>query len=137
MSKKLTPDGLRKLRDLQKKELAQRAAPGQPATLLVGMGTCGIAAGARAAFDALLDELKKNHLSGVSVRQTGCMGLCYSEPTVEVAAPGMPTVVYGNVTAEVAREIVRRHVMDGHLVDDHLFDKPAADLVAHLNVPKK
>ena len=65
----------------------------------------------------------------VEVRRTGCMGLCHSEPTVEVVVPGMPTVVYGNVDAETARKIVSQHLERKLLVNDHIFDKPAADIV--------
>ena len=68
-------------------------------------------------------------MANVAVRQTGCMGLCHSEPTVEVVVPGMPTVVYGNVDAETARKIVNQHVGRKLMVNDHIFDKPAADIV--------
>jgi NADP-reducing hydrogenase subunit HndB len=65
----------------------------------------------------------------VIVRQTGCMGLCYVEPTVEVVMPGMPTVIYGNVDAAVAGEIVAKHLVERQLLDNHIYDRPAADIV--------
>ena len=65
----------------------------------------------------------------VKIRHTGCMGLCHSEPTVEVLVPGMPTVVYGKVDPDTARKIVNQHVVRKLLVNDHVFDKPAADIV--------
>ena len=58
------------------------------------------------------------------------MGLCFSEPTVEVAVPGMPRVIYGNVDENVARRIVKEHIIEKKLVSDHIFDKPAADIIS-------
>ena len=97
--------------------------------MIVGMGTCGIAAGAKESLSAFLDEVQKSGLTNVVVRQTGCMGLCHSEPTVEVIVPGMPAIVYGKVDQEVARRIVRKHIMGKLLINDHIFDKPAADII--------
>jgi len=63
------------------------------------------------------------------VKQTGCMGLCYAEPTVEVKVPGMPDTIYGNVDAAVAKEIVESHIVNRKLVENHIFDKPAGDII--------
>jgi NADP-reducing hydrogenase subunit HndB len=57
------------------------------------------------------------------------MGLCHSEPTVEVDVPGMPRVIYGNVDAKVARRIVTEHLISKALVSEHIFDKPAVDII--------
>ena len=126
---KLTLDDLRKLRDEKKKALQQREPEGKTIQIVIGMGTCGIAAGAKETFDTFLDELQKNNLTNVLVKQTGCMGLCYSEPTVEVSVPDMPTIVYGKVNAEVARKIVRKHIVGKLLINDHIYDKPAVDII--------
>lgn len=126
---KLTIEDLKKLRDEKKRELEKRTAEGKTIQVIVGMGTCGIAAGAKETFNAFIDELEKNGLTNVMVRQTGCMGLCYSEPTVEVIMPDMPSIVYGKVNAEVAQRIVRKHIIGKLLINDHIFDKPAVDLV--------
>ncbi len=126
---KLTLEDLRKLRAEQKQALANRQTASPEVQVIIGMGTCGIAAGAKATSDAFRDELEKSGLTHVQVRQTGCMGLCYSEPTVEVAVPGMPAIVYGKVDAEVARRIVRKHIIGKLLINDHIYDKPAGDLV--------
>ena len=80
-------------------------------------------------FDVLVDERDQAGQGTVAIRQTGCMGLCHSEPTVEVLVPGMPTVVYGKVDPDTARKIVNQHVVRKLLVNDHVFDKPAADIV--------
>ncbi len=127
--KPLTLEDLRALRERMRNEINRRENEGAAGTITIGMGTCGIAAGAKQTFDAFVDELNKAGLNEVRIRQTGCMGLCHSEPTVEVAVPGMPAVVYGRVDGAVARTIVREHLMDHKLVNDHIFDKPAADLV--------
>ena len=126
---KLTRNDLDQLRDEKKKTLQQRKTEGKTIQIVIGMGTCGIAAGARETFDTFLDELQKNNLTNALVKQTGCMGLCYSEPTVEVSVPDMPTIVYGKVDSEVARKIVRKHIVGKLLINDHIFDKPAIDII--------
>jgi NADP-reducing hydrogenase subunit HndB len=94
------------------------------------MGTCGIAAGAKVTLDAFINALDDNKLvDQVIVRQTGCMGLCHSEPTVEVISPGMPDVIYGRVDASVAKEIVQKHILGHELLDNHILNKPAADIL--------
>ena len=126
---KLTLADLKKLREAKTAEFNARNMDNKDVHLIVGMGTCGIAAGAKTAFDVFVEELDKAGLQNVAIRQTGCMGLCHSEPTVEDVAPGMPTVVYGKVDADTARKIVNQHVVRKLLVNDHVFDKPAADIV--------
>ena len=126
---KLTLADLKKLRETKSAEMNPRDAAHKDVQLIVGMGTCGIAAESKKTFDVLVDELGKAGLPNVAIRQTGCMGLCHSEPTVEVVVPGMPTVVYGKVDSDTARKIVNQHVVRKLLVNDHIFDKPAADIV--------
>lgn len=65
--------------------------------IVVGMGTCGIAAGAREVLNAIIEELKKKNVSDVIVTQTGCLGLCQQEPLVEVIKEGEPKITYTNV----------------------------------------
>ena len=126
---KMTLEELRNLREAKKKEMTQRDGDDKSAQIIIGMGTCGIAAGAKEAFDAFLDELNSHNIKDTRITQTGCMGLCFSEPTVEVDVPGMPRVIYGNVDGKVARRIVREHIIEKALVSDHIFDKPAADII--------
>ncbi|HHU16579.1 MAG: (2Fe-2S) ferredoxin domain-containing protein [Kiritimatiellae bacterium] len=126
---KLTLDDLRKLRDEKQKAIEKRDPSNKDAQIIVGMGTCGIAAGAKETFNAIIDELDAKNISHVLVRQTGCMGLCHSEPTVEVIVPDMPTVIYGNVNAEVGKQIVNDHIVSKRLIDNHICDKPAMDIV--------
>ena len=126
---KMTLEELRSLRETKKKEMTQRDGNDKSAKIIIGMGTCGIAAGAKETFDAFLDELDNRGVSNTKITQTGCMGLCFAEPTVEVDVPGMPRVIYGNVNDAVARRIVREHLIKNELVSDHIFDKPAADII--------
>ena len=128
---KMTLEELRNLRDTTQKDLKRRDAEGKEIQVIVGMGTCGIAAGAKATLDAFLKELDANQLvESVLVRQTGCMGLCHSEPTVEVIVPGMPAVIYGTVDAQVAKNIVSTHLMERRLLENKILDRPAVDIIA-------
>ena len=98
--------------------------------ILVGLGSCGIAAGSKKTFDAFAEEIKAKGLTAVTIKQTGCMGLCETEPTVEVKVPGMPNIIYGMVTPELARKIVERHIMRKTLVDNNLIqDRPSSDIL--------
>jgi len=128
---KMSLEELRKLRDNTQTDLRRREAEGKEIQVIVGMGTCGIAAGAKATLDSFLKALDENKLvDSVLVRQTGCMGLCHSEPTVEVIAPGMPTVIYGHVDSQAAGEIVSKHIIGKQLLDNRILDRPAADIIA-------
>jgi NADP-reducing hydrogenase subunit HndB len=127
---KMSLEDLRKLRDTKKTDLKRRDAEGKEIQVIVGMGTCGIAAGAKATLDAFLRLLDENKLvDTVMVRQTGCMGLCSVEPTVEVVVPGMPSVIYGPVDASGAEKIVQKHIIGRELLDDLIRDRPAADII--------
>jgi len=126
---KLTVAGLKKLRAAKRKEFNSRETGDQTVQVIVGMGTCGIAAGAKETLDAFVEEVSRAGVPNVVLRQTGCMGLCHSEPTVEVRVPDMPAVVYGTVDPDIARKIVNQHIVRKLLVNDHIFDKPSVDLV--------
>lgn len=88
------------------------------ARIVVGMGTCGIAAGAREVMTAVLDELGRRGISDVAVTQTGCIGLCDQEPLVTIEKPGQPRVLYGRVTADRARRIVSQHLINDQVVSE-------------------
>ena len=126
---KMTLEELRKLRDQKQGEMQKRDIEGKDSRIVIGMGTCGIAAGAKPVLDAFLAALEEKHIDNVSVTQTGCMGLCYVEPTIEVIVPGMHDVIYGKVDAATARKIVEQHIIGKQLVTDHTFDRPAADII--------
>lgn len=82
----------------------------------VAMATCGIASGAKQTMEYLSEELEKRGISAV-VTQTGCMGYCYAEPTIEVTLPGSDPVVFGDVTISKADEIIEKYIKTGELVD--------------------
>jgi len=87
--------------------------------IVVGMATCGIAAGARPVLLSVMDEVKKHNLSDVVVAQTGCIGMCRLEPIVEVYKPGEEKVTYIKVTASKAIRIVNEHIINGKVVDEY------------------
>lgn len=113
-----TREELQALREKAKASLAVRESP-QGARVIIAMGTCGIAAGARDVLKALLEELATRGLSQITVSQTGCKGLCDREPIVEVRAPGMPAVTYGRVTPQAMRRIVAEHLVNGQIVAEY------------------
>ena len=82
----------------------------------VGMATCGIASGARETMNFLMEETEHQAIDAI-VTQTGCMGFCYAEPTMEVTLPGKEPVVFGHVDKAKAREILDRYIIQGELVD--------------------
>ena len=126
---KLTLDDLRRMRGERQKAMEMRDSSNKDVQVIVGMGTCGIAAGAKDTFAALVDTLAEKGLTNVLIRQTGCMGLCHSEPTVEVVVPGMPTVIYGNVDAATAKALVEKHIVGHQLIDDKILDRPSIDII--------
>lgn len=126
---KMTLEELRKLRDEKKTAMEMRETGNKTVQVIVGMGTSGIAAGAKDTLKAFSDELMAKQLTEVSLRQAGSLGLDYAEPTVEVRVPGMPATVYGKVTPAVAKEIVQKHIIGKELVSGHVYDKPAKDIV--------
>lgn len=110
-------DDLAKLREKAKEAISLRQGEHET-KVIVGMGTCGIAAGAREVMAAILDELGKRNLTDVTVTHTGCVGLCDKEPLVDVVKPGKPKVTYGRVDAERARRIVAQHVVNDQVVGE-------------------
>lgn len=87
--------------------------------IVVGMATCGIAAGARPVLLAFLEEVKKRNLGDVTVSQTGCIGVCRLEPMVEVYRPGEEKVTYVKMTPEKVKRIVSEHIVNGQIVTEY------------------
>ena len=97
---------------------------GEEVRVVVGMATCGIAAGARPVLNALVEEVEKLDLAGkVSVSQTGCIGICQFEPVVEVFEAGKEKVTYVKVDAEKAKKIAEQHLKGGKVVAEYTFAK--------------
>ena len=89
--------------------------------IVVGMATCGISAGARPVFNALMDEVSKRQLRNVKVSRTGCLGMCRLEPIVEVFVPGQDKVTYCHVDEEKARKIIANHIVNGSVCTEYLI----------------
>ncbi len=127
MNKKLTRDSLKtyiqELRNRKQEEEKKNVI------IKVGTGTCGIAAGADKVYEYLKNEIEKRGMQNIILKQTGCMGLCFSEPNVEVIMEGMPDVVYGRVNEKVAKRILEDHILHSTLVDNRIYEKPATDIV--------
>lgn len=113
--------GLEEFSRRRQELMAQRArAPGLE--IYVGMGTCGLAAGAQAVWDAVEGELRQRGIAARLVR-TGCIGMCESEPLLDVVRPGEPRITYGHVSPDLVPEIVEKHVLGGHPVEDHVVGR--------------
>lgn len=111
---------LAELEEIRKKTLEEiklRTARGGM-RVVVGMATCGIAAGARPVMNAFIEELKKRNLSDVSVTMTGCIGVCRLEPIVEVINPDGSKVTYVKMTPEKAKRVVAEHIVNGRICAD-------------------
>ena len=110
---------LQAIRDKAREKMTFRGDHQEAVRVVVGMATCGIAAGARPVLNAFTDEVAKRHLENVTVGQTGCIGMCQFEPIVEVTLPGKEKVTYGKVTPEKVARIVVDHVVNGNPVVEY------------------
>ncbi len=114
-----TIEELMAIRENAKKKMSVREDTGdENVRIVVGMATCGIAAGARPVLNAFVDEIAKRELKGVTVSQTGCIGMCQYEPIVEVLEPGKEKVTYVKMTAEKAVKVVNDHIVNGNPIVD-------------------
>lgn len=121
-------DKLKSLEDLKKlREEAKKSTTTRQETethIIVGMGTCGISAGAREVMNAILEEINKRELNDVNVSQTGCIGMCEKEVLVDVQLKGKERVTYGNVTPQDVSKIIANHVINGQIVEELVVGKP-------------
>ena len=105
------------IRDKTRKNMTVREDTGDSKIrVVVGMATCGIAAGARPVLNAFVEKKEKRDVKGVSVQQTGCIGMCQYEPIVEVTEPGKEKVTYVKMTPEKAVRVVNDHIVNGNPV---------------------
>lgn len=113
-------DDLKKIREeaLRKREV--RSASGQK-SIIVGMGTCGIAAGARDTMKAILQKIESDNLTGIVVTQTGCIGLCEMEPIIQIQIGDSEKITYGKVSTEIAAKIIDNHVVGGNIVNEYVI----------------
>ena len=113
-------DDLKKIKEeaLAKRKITETSGATQ---VIIGMGTCGIAAGARETMKAVLDFIEDKNLPNIIVTQTGCIGLCEQEPIMQVVSGEQQKVTYGKVNGEVARKVMQEHVVDGRVVENHVI----------------
>lgn len=123
MAQVKTLDELKALRDKLKSNILIREASESLDNIrvVVGMSTCGIAAGAKDTFNTLFQETRTLGLSNITLVQSGCIGNCQSEPTVQILVPNKAPVLYGKVTIEAAKEIAQKHLKDGEIVSTYVI----------------
>ena len=109
---------LKALREQMQDKMNLRSENADTIRVVVGMATCGIAAGARPVLTTISDEVNKRELHDVLVTQTGCIGICQYEPVVEVFVPGEQKVTYVKMTAEKAARVVEEHIVGGNVVKE-------------------
>jgi len=114
---RLTVDEMKKMREASKKEMSLREGHFR-GKLIVHLGTCGIAAGAREIMDTFLDEFDKRDITDIMFTSTGCAGLCSYEPMITVEIGESPPIKYGKLTPEKAIKILDQHIIEGHLVKE-------------------
>ena len=109
---------LQAIRDKARGKVTLREGQEDAIRVLVGMATCGIAAGARPVLTTIVDEVAKRGLQNVMVTQTGCIGICQFEPVVEVVEPGKEKITYVKMTPEKAVRMVNDHLVNGNVVTE-------------------
>lgn len=113
---------LAELEQLRKQTLAKvnlRKEDDESIRVVVGMATCGIAAGARPVMKAIMDEIEKRNISNCYVTQTGCIGICRLEPIVEVYLPGSEKITYVKMDADKAAKIVNETIVNGKVINEY------------------
>jgi NADP-reducing hydrogenase subunit HndB len=115
MPKLTSLEDLKRIREDAQRDIRVRLQTGT--TIIVGMGTCGIAAGARETMHAILDEMQKRQIDA-HVVTVGCIGLCASEPLVDIEQAGGTRISYGNVTAERVPRLIEEHLINNRVVEE-------------------
>jgi NADP-reducing hydrogenase subunit HndB len=119
---KLTVDEMKKMREAAKKEMSLREGEFR-GKVIVHLGTCGIAAGAREVMDALLEEFDNREITDIMFTSTGCAGLCSQEPMITVEIGEIPPVKYGKLTKEKVLKILDEHIIAGKVVKEFAIGK--------------
>lgn len=113
---------LKMMREKVKKDLQLRAGEHR-VKIVVGMGSCGIAAGARDTMNEFLELIEKNKKTDIIVTASGCFGFCAQEPMIHVYVEDKKPVTYRNVDKVAAQEIFTNHILDDQIVEKYLFSK--------------
>lgn len=122
--KKITLEDLEKIKERNFQKVNQRKDR-QDTRIVVGMGTCGIAAGAVQVYETFEVEIENQGLKNITLVKTGCIGVCRLEPIVEIIKPGEEKVTYVKVTPNKVRNIIEQHIINGKVVEDftiHLIE---------------
>ncbi len=109
---------LKAIRERALQNVSARGDNSEDIRIVVGMATCGIAAGARPVLSAFVDEVSRRGLQNVGVTQTGCIGVCQFEPVVEVYAPGKEKVTYVKMSPEKVPQVMTEHIVNGRPVQE-------------------
>lgn len=112
---------LKKIREKAQKDVELRQKQSR-LRIVVGMGTSGIAAGAREVLRTFIEEIGIRNLTDVTVTQTGEKGLASQEPMVEIFEEGKPVVIYGNMNSEKAKRVVVEHIVNGNPVSEYAIE---------------
>ncbi|MBQ5825116.1 MAG: (2Fe-2S) ferredoxin domain-containing protein [Clostridia bacterium] len=110
---------LQAIKERTLKNMSARNDSEDATRVVVGMATCGIAAGARPVMNAFTEEIARRSLKGVTVSQTGCIGMCQYEPIVEVFVPGQEKVTYVQMSVEKVAKVVNDHIVNGNIVTEY------------------
>lgn len=119
MAKIKSLDDLRKIKSIVEEKMKMRENSENSdihVQIKVAMATCGIASGAKEVMEFMIEECHKRRITAI-VTQTGCMGYCFAEPTIEVTIPGKDPMVFGNVDISRADQIIEKYIKKGELVD--------------------
>lgn len=117
-----TLEELKAIRDRMQGQVNIREEDADAVRVVVGMATCGIAAGARPVLTAFSDAVQEKNLKNVSVTQTGCIGLCQYEPIVEIITAGNEKTTYVKMDAEKAAEVIEQHLIRGQVVSKYTIN---------------
>ena len=118
---------LQAIRDKAREKMAVRDNQQDATRVIVGMATCGIAAGARPVLNAFVDEVAKRHLQNITVTQTGCIGICQYEPVVEVFENGKEKVTYVKMTEDKIAQVVAEHLVNGNPIVEYTIGAAQAE----------
>ncbi len=118
-------NNLEELKKLREKAITDTAARKEGKfRVIIGLGTCGIAAGGRKIMEAAMEEISKRGLKDVSIETTGCIGMCQNEPLMDIVRPGEPRVTYGNLKPEDVPRIIADHLVNGNVVEENVIGRP-------------
>lgn len=132
MPKLKSLEELQRLRARAQQELSIRQQTTTKIT--VGMGTCGIAAGARETMQAILEELRKRNIDA-HVATVGCIGMCSKEPLVDIEQAGKPRITYANVHPNMVPRLIEEHLVNGQVVDEWAFGRIPLDGIGSASQP--